>query len=211
MKVLSTTSWFHIRLCNSSINFPSHHNKEKFKSFRNAYNKVIRAAKKLFYENELLKHQSNLKKTWQTIKSAINKKTNKSSSISSLRVNYSYIMDSRVMADHFNEFFTSMPAKIVSEIKPVNSSDIPHFARNFFETMEEEGDVPLLASLTTPWLFRKLLMQRTVCNQNFLKTCSVSLSTSSNNLSIFWQILLLIYSHCHWSMVMCQPNWKLLK
>jgi hypothetical protein len=153
-----------ICLCNISLNFPSLHNKEKFKSFRNTYNKVIRAVKKLFYENELIKHQSNLKKTWQTIKLAINKNAKKSASISSLLVNNIYITDSRVMADHFNEFFTNIPAKIVREINPVNTSDIPHFARNFFESEEGEGDVQLFSFSTNP-LTAQDIVEATNCLQ----------------------------------------------
>jgi hypothetical protein len=36
------------------------------------YNKVIRATQKLLNENELTKHQSNLKETWSLIRDAVN-------------------------------------------------------------------------------------------------------------------------------------------
>jgi hypothetical protein len=37
------------------------------------YNKTVRAAKKHFFQNELIKHQSYIKQTWAIIKMAINK------------------------------------------------------------------------------------------------------------------------------------------
>ena len=51
-----------IRLCYVSLLVPSFENKQKFKHFRNLYNKLIRAAKKLFLEKELIKFQSDLQK-----------------------------------------------------------------------------------------------------------------------------------------------------
>ncbi len=47
------------------------------------------------------------------------------------------------MANKLNEFFTSMPFKIVSEINPVDPLNIPSFANNFFCNSETERDIPL--------------------------------------------------------------------
>ncbi len=57
-----------IRLCNISLNHPSIYTKSKFKTYRNLYNKVICTAKKIYYEAELVKHQSNLKKLGKSSK-----------------------------------------------------------------------------------------------------------------------------------------------
>ncbi len=91
-----------ICLCNISISQPSLTNKDTFKRYRNAYNKIIRVAKKMYFENELLKYQSNLKKTWQVINLAINKKPNKSAFIDSLIVNGIVTSDPLFMANSFN-------------------------------------------------------------------------------------------------------------
>ena len=53
-------------------------NINKFKLFRNIYNETIRAAKKLYYEKQFSKFQSNLKKSWQLLYSAIDKKVKSS-------------------------------------------------------------------------------------------------------------------------------------
>ncbi len=49
------------------------------------------------------------------------------------------------MAESFYEYFTSMPSKIVNEINPIHTLNIPPFACNLFESSEEEGDIPLFS------------------------------------------------------------------
>ncbi len=132
-----------IRLCNVSIEDPSPVNCLAFKTYRNLYNLVVRLAKKLYYEAELTKFQSDIKNTWRTIKSAINKTDSKSSSISGLVINGTSINDPQAMANLFNEFFTSMPSKIVEQINPIDPNNIPNFAENFFQNSPENDDTPL--------------------------------------------------------------------
>jgi hypothetical protein len=62
-----------IRLAKLSFSDPSLNNLNHFKRYRNAYNSFIRSAKKIYFESELKKNQSNLKKSWQLLKSAISK------------------------------------------------------------------------------------------------------------------------------------------
>jgi len=52
---------------------PSVANSTKFKNYRNLYNKVIRLAKKNYYQKKLLEYNGNLKKTWQTLFHAVGK------------------------------------------------------------------------------------------------------------------------------------------
>jgi hypothetical protein len=102
-----------MRLCKLSLMDPTPANLSCFKRFRNLYNRVIRAAKKQYFETELKNNQSNLKKSWQLLKTAINKNYNKGSHISKLVSNGTVVEDPREMATLFNDFFTSMPGKIV--------------------------------------------------------------------------------------------------
>ena len=69
----------------------------------------------MYFENQLLLNQSNVKQTWNLIRLAMNKKSEKSSSISSLTVNNCTVTDSAEMANLFNEFFTSIFFTIVNE------------------------------------------------------------------------------------------------
>ena len=56
------------------VKHPSADNRRKFKEFRTMYNKLIRAAKKVYFE----KNKSNLKKCWDVLREAIRKKNDKS-------------------------------------------------------------------------------------------------------------------------------------
>jgi len=56
-----------------SLKNPSPVNSNNFKKFRNIYNTVLRASKKLYYEYQLKNNLTNLKKTWQIINTAIKK------------------------------------------------------------------------------------------------------------------------------------------
>ena len=106
-----------LKLANLASNFPSHENTSKFKCYRNLYNKIIKHAKKLYYENELAKNQSDLKKTWQLICQAIKRKPkDKSSSLSSLRINDADVNDPCIIANCLNDFFATAPKLIVDEI-----------------------------------------------------------------------------------------------
>jgi hypothetical protein len=133
-----------IRLCNISIEDPSPANCQAFKTYRNLYNLVVRLAKKLYYEAELIRFQLDIKNTWRTIKSAINKTDSKSSLISGLLINGSTINDPQIMANHFNKFFTSMPSKIVEQIIPIDQNNVPNFAENFFKNPPGNDDIPSL-------------------------------------------------------------------
>ena len=51
-----------ISLHKEFVKNPVEANHSKFKTFRNLYNKIIKASKKIYFQSELTKHQSNLKK-----------------------------------------------------------------------------------------------------------------------------------------------------
>ena len=107
-----------IALSKSHFSSPSPLSLSQLKLFRNLYNKVIRAAKKMYFENELLANQSNLKKSWALIRLALNKKHSKDSSISKILVNNKEISDPQEIANNFNIFFSSVAATIVEDINP---------------------------------------------------------------------------------------------
>jgi hypothetical protein len=113
-----------IRLASCAAKNPTHFLKSKYKIYRNIYNSLLRAGKKLYYERELGKNVSNLKKTWELIKKATNTSNSASDPLSKLIYNGESFSDSYQIACKLNEFFTSMPLKIANEIPPCED-DIP--------------------------------------------------------------------------------------
>ena len=73
-----------INLTKNHFLSPSQASLDQLKIYRNLYNKLIRVAKKMFYEYELRINQGNLKKSWDLIRHALNKKQSKNSVISKI-------------------------------------------------------------------------------------------------------------------------------
>jgi hypothetical protein len=76
---------------------PTLTNKNAYSVYRNLYNIVIRTSKKMYYENELKKHKSNLKVTWDLLRKAIRKNKSKNLTISTIKVNGIEINDPKVI------------------------------------------------------------------------------------------------------------------
>jgi len=102
-----------------SLTEPTPDNCERYKNYRNLYNKLIRAMKQLHYEKDLAKYQKNPKKTWELLKevSTGNKSTSKIEKINSGGVE---VTDNKAMAEEFNNFFTEVGMKISGSILPPN-------------------------------------------------------------------------------------------
>jgi Endonuclease/Exonuclease/phosphatase family len=137
-----------ILLKKSHFNNPTDVSLFNYKRYRNMYNKLTRAAKKLYFTSELTKHQSNLKKTWSLINKALNKGSyHSNSSVSTIIVDNCVLSDPVQIANHFNNFFTTMPHNIVSEIHPTDRP--PDLNLDFNATAHDNiplfsfNDVPL--------------------------------------------------------------------
>jgi len=93
-------------------------NSRLFKNYRNLFNTVVRASKKLYFETQLQKNSSNLKKTWQLINSAIKKPAKNSKITPEIYINNVLESDPKTVANHFNKFFSTAALNIVKDINP---------------------------------------------------------------------------------------------
>ena len=82
--------------------------KHNLKIYNNYLNQCIRSAKKEFYHNEFSKYKNDIRKTWDTLKEIINKKTFKSDFPSCFVQEGVEIACSKIIADKFNEYFTEI-------------------------------------------------------------------------------------------------------
>ena len=71
-----------IRLSKQCFLNPTLLNVSTYKKYRNLYNILLRAAKKMSYDKLFQKYQTNLARTWQLINELINKKPKKISRLS---------------------------------------------------------------------------------------------------------------------------------
>jgi len=109
-------------LCKLSLTHPIEPYISKFKTYRNLYAKLIKASKKLYFQHQLKKYQSNSKKTWEILRKAINNKKKKENSIQNLIIEGKLINDPKLMADKFNTFFANIATDIVNSIHPSDSN-----------------------------------------------------------------------------------------
>ena len=88
-----------------------------YKNYRNLYNSLLRASKKMYFNDSLNANKKNPKKTWDILKEAAN--LNKSNdTIDKLVTNDGVIYDKRQIAQTFNDFFVKIGPEIKQSISP---------------------------------------------------------------------------------------------
>ena len=97
-----------ITLCTQSLKNPHENSVKLYKDYSNLYAKLVREAKKNYFHSELIRYQSNARKTWEIIRKAINNKSKSSNSIQSIIYNNLT----------YDEFFTNVAGKILQDIHP---------------------------------------------------------------------------------------------
>jgi hypothetical protein len=113
-----------LKLHKTSILTPTIENVNKYKSYRNIFNTLMRKAKILYFENNLNLHEKNPKKTWEILKEVMGKKTN--SPITEININGTISNDPARIAEEFNSFFSSVGSKIAANIKPVEKDPLSY-------------------------------------------------------------------------------------
>jgi hypothetical protein len=109
-----------LKLCKIAIKHPTAANKQNFKTYRNMYNTVLRACKRAFFEEQLLKNQSNMKKTWELINLATKKSKKNRDEIHCINSDGRTLTDPALIADKFNTFFINIASEIEKTIPPAD-------------------------------------------------------------------------------------------
>ena len=105
------------KLFAKKVRNPSELNKDKFKTYNTVYNRLRRAAKKSYYDNQFNIYTRNCKKTWTVIREIIGTKKEKSQLPDFFRENGNIITDYLEIANGFNDFFSQVGPKLASEIE----------------------------------------------------------------------------------------------
>jgi hypothetical protein len=104
------------RLHKLSILNPAPQNISSYKTYRNLYNTLIRCSK---FEQNLELQAKNPKKTWDLLKEAIKTKQ-ASNKIETISVNGQSISDKTLIAEEFNNFFTTAGSKTSDTVNPTS-------------------------------------------------------------------------------------------
>jgi uncharacterized protein YifN (PemK superfamily) len=106
---------------------PESNKYQVYKSNLSMYNvilkKLIRTAKKSYFESCFNKFRNDVKKTWNTIKSILNKDNTKKDFPEKFLINGTYTSDAQVIVNKFNEYFTNIGSELYRTIAvPQNKS-----------------------------------------------------------------------------------------
>ena len=94
----------------------------KFKTYRNVVSNLLRISKKNYYTAYFCDNMNNVKNTWKGIKEIINIKSTKNYQPTSLKIGNEHVTDSTIIANSFNEYFSSVGVKLSEKIIPSKNS-----------------------------------------------------------------------------------------
>ena len=89
---------------------------KQFKTYRNHLTTLLRITKDEYYKTHFKGNKKNLKTVWKTIKEIINVKNSNDVPINSLLIDETITTNAKLIANHFNTFFTSVAAKLNEKI-----------------------------------------------------------------------------------------------
>jgi hypothetical protein len=115
-------------LFSKKLTHPTSFNIQKYKTYRNKLNHVIKSAQRAYYQEQLTIHKSNLRKTWQFINMAINRSKTTKQTIKTLNINGTKTTDPAAIVSHFNHYFTNIGKVLDSKI-PRTATDPTSFIK----------------------------------------------------------------------------------
>ena len=120
---------------------------DKYKSYRNIYNKLKQTVKIQYYQTKINKYQKNTRKLLQLINNRINRCKNSGSIIPYITVDGLQTYNPKKIADAFGKFYSQIGAELASKIKPSTIkiddyiSRIPHTNNSLFLTLTSQQEI----------------------------------------------------------------------
>ena len=90
---------------------------ERYRMYRNKLNHILRSAERKYYQDLLIEHKANVKKSWQIIKGIINKRKYRINN-TKFKHNGDIIEDGKLVADKFNKYFVNVGETLAKSISP---------------------------------------------------------------------------------------------
>ena len=101
----------HLKLIAEKHSSPLHW--ERYRKFRNKVNRECRRLKQSYFKDKIEQNKSDSGRLWKTMKEVLGDK--KDSGVSSIMVDGVSVIDKSSIATHFNEFFSTIGAKLASK------------------------------------------------------------------------------------------------
>ena len=118
-----------IKLHKLALINPTEVNCNKYKSYRNLFNTLVRKSKKLYYDFQIAKNTKNSKKTWDIFNEITLRKTS-AHNLNEIEINGIVSSNKMEMANEFNNFFSKIGNKTAKSIKKVNIKPDSYLPKN---------------------------------------------------------------------------------
>ena len=133
-KGLSKSSKQKQKLYVKFLKHPTYAHEERYKNYKNLFEKLKNKSKIQHFSTLLKKHQNNSKETWKVMKDAIGKsKLLKDDFPRKLIINNKENFNQHEIASYFNNFFTNIGSNLAAKI--------PHSERHFTSYMEKSNNI----------------------------------------------------------------------
>ena len=133
------------RLLRAKIRNQTVHNITIYKNYCKVFNKLKRAAKKKYYTETFAQNVNNIKRTWQLLREALNKKPMHSKYEDAFLIGNTEVTNKKEIANGFNSFFANIGTTISDAVpQPTNAfSDYltDNCQTNFFMNPTDEHEI----------------------------------------------------------------------
>ena len=119
---LLTSRTTKIRLHKLALANNTHDNWTKYRTYRNIFNKTVRASKKFHFVSKLNSYSRNPKKTWDILSKLTTGKST-AAQIDKISIDNKVITDPLSMANEFNKFFSEVGRKIHDSVEPIDKHE----------------------------------------------------------------------------------------
>lgn len=114
------------KLYNKYLKFPSNFNFLTYKNYKRIFSSTIKNAEKLYYRNKFLETSGNIKGTWAVINNILHRHKNNDINQDEFLHNNQTLKDPSLIANTFNDFFSTIGMKINTDIGNSNNSHIDY-------------------------------------------------------------------------------------
>ena len=164
------------KLLKSKLKIPSIEKKIAYTNFCGIYNKLLRKAKVLYFSEQFELAKYNMRKSWNLLRTAINKQSAKDILPSSFKYNNTLITDAKEIADNFNNFFVNIGWELSNNIANTDTDfatylDPPNQYSMFFDPIDANNILDIVKNIKS-----KTSMDNNNISTNLLKKSIVHIT-----------------------------------
>ena len=126
---------------------------QRYRTYRNKLQQVIRRAKEKYYQDKCIEYRKNTSKLWKLINKLSNKENDKTNIIEYLKIDNLDIYSSKIIAEEFAKHFSTVGKRFAEQI-PLPTYSIDHYLNNISSNPKTMFMAP-----TTQLEIKKLVLQ----------------------------------------------------